>query len=214
MARWLVKLSGDLFDLEEFPRLFVSSDVHAIDEGGEVFLVGEAFERLSRAEEVLTAADAALVRMFAVGSLLVRGLRCPTVDRHVIRENDDGGRGVTVFVSGVEARMKAGVVRAVGDDRGTESAGPTQAERMLSMATGRPGLENALDLWGNGTLTWPRLYRLLEELEKTSSARPSTKPRFARPPNANDSQGPPTFPRSGGWTRGTPLVAGSLLLIR
>lgn len=50
MARWLVQLSGERMDLEEFPRWFPDGEVSAIEENEAFFLVGPAFEVLPNAE--------------------------------------------------------------------------------------------------------------------------------------------------------------------
>lgn len=166
MSRWMVKLVGERFDVEEFPRLFHAGDVHAIDEpDGSVFLVGEALEKFTDARDVHAAADAALSKMFGVASLLVRNLRRPALSDSPQRERADGSRDITVLLSGVEARIKGGSVGlTIGS--GPARSEPTDGERLMSMATQYPALDGALELWGNGIPTWPRLYRILEEVER------------------------------------------------
>jgi hypothetical protein len=88
MARWLVQLSGEPFDLEEYPRHFPDGDVFATEENGTFFLVGGAFEVLSSADAVLSEAVRALDRFSAVISLLWPSLRKVTAT-HVFRETDD-----------------------------------------------------------------------------------------------------------------------------
>jgi hypothetical protein len=129
-----------------------------------MFLVGSAFDKLSKAEDVRATAEVALIRMFAVASLIVPNLRRPTID-HLFRDRDDGGGDTFVFVTGVEARAKVGVVSVLVNGVANESSGPTEAQSMLQAAIGHPHLESVLDMWGNGSLTWPRLYRIVEELE-------------------------------------------------
>jgi hypothetical protein len=70
MARWLVQLSGDHMDLEEFPRWFPDGEVSAIEENGAFFLVGRAFEALPNAEAVLGEAVRTLDLFTAVLSLM------------------------------------------------------------------------------------------------------------------------------------------------
>ena len=53
MARWLVQLSGDHMDLEEFPRCFPDGDISAVEENGAFFLLGPAFEVLPNSKAVL-----------------------------------------------------------------------------------------------------------------------------------------------------------------
>ena len=52
MSRWLVQLSGERMDLEEFPRWFPDGDIYAIEENGTFFFVGSALEALPDSEAV------------------------------------------------------------------------------------------------------------------------------------------------------------------
>jgi hypothetical protein len=162
----MVQLVGERFDVEEFPRLFRTGDVHAIEEAdGSVFLVGDTLEKFTDPRDVHAAADAALSKMFGVASLLVRNLRRPALSDGLQRERADGRRDITVLVSGVEALIKGGFIGFTIGNSPARSE-PTEGERMLTVATQYPALDAALELWGNGTLTWPRLYRILEEVER------------------------------------------------
>jgi len=165
MVRWLVQLSGDRMDLEEFPRCFPNGDVSAIEENGEFFLMGPALEALPNAEAVLGEAVRALDRFTGVILLIWPNLRKPTIS-HVFRDTDKGTRDVFVFVSdGLSMRSKVGGVTASG---GAPQQPPqrTQAQELLTRATGSPHLELALSLWGDPLRSWPRLYRVLEEIER------------------------------------------------
>lgn len=165
MARWLVQLSGDRMDLEEFPHHFPDGDLYVIEEGETFFLVGPALEVLSDAESVLREAVRALDRFAAIISLLWPSFRKPTVS-HVFRETDEGKRNAFVFVTGsIVGRSK---VHAVGVSIGGPPQAPrqTQAQELLGRATGNASLETALSLWADPMRSWPRLYRILEEIEQ------------------------------------------------
>lgn len=165
MARWLVKLSGERMDLEEFPRWFPDGDVYAIEEDGAFFLVGPALEALADAEAVLNEAVRVLDSFTAVISLLWPSLRGP-VPSHVFRETDEGKRNAFVFLTGtVSARSK---VHAASVSLGTtvQLPQPTQAQELLKRASRSQHLEAALSLWGDPMRSWPRLYRILEEIEQ------------------------------------------------
>src|SRR5688572_32513 len=111
MARWLVQLSGERMDLEEFPRWFPDGDVYAVEENGAFFLVGPMLEGLPDAQAVLNEAVRVLDGFAAVISLLWPSLKKPTAS-HVFRETDEGKRNAYVFLTGAaSARAK---VHAVG----------------------------------------------------------------------------------------------------
>jgi hypothetical protein len=163
MARWLVQLSGDRMDLEEFPHWFPDGDVSAIEENGEFFLVGPTFQVLSDAGAVRSEAVRALDRFTAIISLIWPSLRKPTAT-HIFRETDEGHRDAFVFATGVAARSKAHATLTAGAPR--QQPQRTQAQELLSRTTGNPHLELALSLWADPMRSWPRLYCVLEEIEQ------------------------------------------------
>ena len=165
MARWLVRLSGERMDLEEFPRWFPDGDVYAIEENAAFFLVGPALEGLPDAEAVLREALRVLDGFTAIISLLWPSLRKP-VASHVFRETDEGTRNAFVFLTGsVSARSK---VHAPSVSLGAplQPPQPTRAQELLKRARGSQHLEAALSLWADPIRSWSRLYRILEDIEQ------------------------------------------------
>lgn len=164
MARWLVELNGESFDLEEFPRHFPDGDVYAIEEDGKVFLVGPAFEELLEARAVLQLAETKLKELLAIISLIGPYLKKPSIDK-VLRVDDEGKRHIHFFVSSGKYRMKGSSVEIIASNNRSQQSIETQAQVILSQLRGNPHLEQAVILWGDSERTWPRLYRILEELE-------------------------------------------------
>jgi hypothetical protein len=70
MARWLVQLVGEHMDLAEFPRCFPDGHIFALEENGNFYLTGQAFEVLGNVEAVRQEASRALDRFAGVNSLL------------------------------------------------------------------------------------------------------------------------------------------------
>ncbi|MET0790586.1 MAG: hypothetical protein ABW061_03630 [Polyangiaceae bacterium] len=150
-------------DLEEFPFWFPTGEVFAFAEAESVFLTGPAFERFRDAVEVRDAAQQVLDDFCAIGSLLWPALHAPRIGT-ILREDADGKRlGNTIIqLEGAELRVKARARLGTG-----EREGPTAAQALLDAArAGGTHLQMALMLWADPVRTWPRLYRLLEELEK------------------------------------------------
>jgi hypothetical protein len=165
MARWLVQLEGDQFDLEEFPNWFPDGDVYAVEENGSVYLVGPAFEGLLEASQVYEIALQAVDEFSAIITLLWSSLQRPKVGG-VFRENNDGRRQAFVFLSGsVTGRSKARATLAV-DGIKEALQRPTRAQILLSGSRMDDHLRVAVSLWGDPLRTWPRLYRVLEEIER------------------------------------------------
>ncbi|MEC4718155.1 hypothetical protein RY831_03280 [Noviherbaspirillum sp. CPCC 100848] len=162
MKRWLVALTGSMMDLEEFPRWFPDGDVYAIAEGDQVYLTGQAFEHFVSAKEVRDFALARLDEFYGCISLLWNGINKPSVGI-LYRENEAGNRLAhhVMAIQTASFRVKASATLS-----GGTGAEITQAQLLLSSAKTAKHLYNALLSWSDPIRTWPRLYRILEELEE------------------------------------------------
>ncbi len=162
MARWMVRLAGDAFDLDEFPRQFPDGDLFAVQEGSHTFLVGPSLDKLDDVALVNQVAAQALDEFFGVMSLVDVGLQRPDVDM-TMRDNGDGTVDAFVPVSGVaSARAKAFGAVAGGQDGPIL---PTPAQRLRDALLASPPLRTAVLLWASPTRTWTRLYAVLEAVE-------------------------------------------------
>ena len=161
MARWLVKLEGERFDVEEFPYWFPDGDVYAVEIEGEAYLVGPLFERLSDSTEVHDAALQALDEFFAIVSLLDPTIARPRLGA-VAHEHDDGHREWSASICG-SATLRAKVRGRISvSDEADGAQRPTQAQTLLSGLGVYAHLDTAVSLWADPTRTWPRLYRIME----------------------------------------------------
>lgn len=156
MARWLVQLQAHAEDLEEFTAWFPSGEVFAFAERDSVFLTGAGLDAHADAGATMAAAEQALDERFAVISLLSRSAKRPVLGG-IFREDDAGNRQehhllAVEFSVSLRGRVRGG-------------SGPTQAQLLLSGSQKSSSLRNALLLWADSYRTWPRLYRILEELE-------------------------------------------------
>jgi hypothetical protein len=164
VTRWLVELTGESFDLEEFPKWFPDGENCAVREGNSYYLTGSAFEKFTEATAVRDAAVQVVDEFFALGSLLVNNLRKPVIGSRVIREEGGERRENTVVMPGaVEIRGKANSLFV--SDQPATPQGPTQAQRRLSASRANIHLNMAVMLWGDLPRSWARLYRTLEEIE-------------------------------------------------
>ncbi|WP_157201986.1 hypothetical protein [Massilia sp. Root335] len=167
MSQWLVQLQGDPFDLEEFPRWFPKGNVHAITRNNETFLTGNAFNKFEKAADVRDSAAQILDEFSSVISLLWPSLKRPTIG-HLIHENGDGEGKVHYVLVAESATIRSKFSAAKISINGVpqfDLDGPTQAEQLLEAARQDRCLQLVLAIWADPIRTWPRLYRLLEELE-------------------------------------------------
>ena len=164
MSRWLVKLEGTSFDLEDFPYWFPRGQVFATADADGTYLVGELLEACSDSAAVYQTAETLLDEMHAVICLLDPGIRRPTIGV-VLRENDAGKRTGTIYASAtIGGRSK---VRATLTVEGAANTPPseTQAQLLLAAAQVNRHLRIGLSLLAMPHVSWPHLYRALEEIE-------------------------------------------------
>jgi hypothetical protein len=101
----------------------------------------------------------------AIITLLWSSLQRPKLGR-VFRENNDGRRQAFVLLSGSATGRSKVRATLTGDGRKEDRQRPTQAQILLSGSRMDSHLRVAVSLWGDPLRTWPRLYRVLEEIER------------------------------------------------
>jgi hypothetical protein len=197
MARWLVQIQGDRFDIDELPYWFPSGEIYAIEEGSNVFLVGSWLEQLADALKIHEAAARVIEDFYSVIYLIDPGIRKPSVGT-VFHENDDGTRHGFAFLSAVASgRSKARARVTNAGNAKPEESRLTQAQELLAESQRNRHLQVALSLLSIPNASWPHYYRCLEEIEsflgaKVSEARlcsGSERSRFTRTANTPEASG-------------------------
>jgi hypothetical protein len=169
MPRYLVELKGEATDLEEFPRWYPDGPVFVSVEEQRYFLNADMFATSASPRQVLEAAEDLLDDLYAVGLLLWPSLRRPEVEA-VIEEQDDGQRRRFLFAAVEETlRLKDWVEVAV-NGVPQQPERPTVAQRLLAVSRVSGPLRTAMLIWGEPHRTWPRLYRIVEEVEAALSS--------------------------------------------
>lgn len=162
MPRWLLKLKGQTTDLEEFPHWFPAGDPSAFAERDTFFLTSPRLDPLPDARAVQEAGASILEEASAIVALIWPALVAPTIE-NIVHEADDGSRTThhVLMAAGASLRIKLG-----GRHGARIKAGKTDAQWYHAIIQASPSLQTALLLWADPTRTWPRLYRVLEELEQ------------------------------------------------
>lgn len=165
MPRWLLKLKGQGADLEELPHWFPAGDPRAFAENGTVYLTSRRLDQLPDARAVQEHGSALLEEVTAVIALIWPALNAPTIE-NIVHEADDGIRTTHHVLMAVGSSMRI----KFGGRRGAPlKAGKTDAQWFHAITQASPSLQTALLLWADPTRTWPRLYRVLEEVEQHAS---------------------------------------------
>jgi hypothetical protein len=158
MNRWLIRLDGEDSVLEEFPRWFPDGEVFYFREGNYFYLTGQVFDVHSEPKDVYEKAIEIVEEYSAIISVLCPRFRKPAVTT-IFHENSDGIRKQHCFVSGGFACIR---IQAVGGEKPLK----TEAQKLLEIARTDSHLMLILYLWCDTPRTWPRLYRILEEIER------------------------------------------------
>jgi hypothetical protein len=161
MARWYLSLKGEALDLEEFPYWFPDGDIFCVKEGDNYLLTGAALADIACLEEARRIGDNLFERACASIALLWNAFKPPEIERYV-EELPSGVRRnhhVLACVTG-EVRSRGRAIIRIGGVRLQ-----TAAQSIDQIVAKRHHLREALMIWSSGKQTWPRLYRIFEEIE-------------------------------------------------
>jgi|LakMenEpi03Aug12_release.lakeMendotaPanAssembly.Ray.scaffolds.fasta_scaffold376300_1 hypothetical protein len=162
---WMIELIGCRHDLLCFERWFSDGIFKVIIENEKFFLVGTflvgcttAAEAMDRAESKLELMTAAARLEYATDALVVKA-------------------GSVVYVDSVGNdhyhEFDELVISLHVSERYFDSCIPSLAQRAVTIADFDTHLDNALRLWGEASRSWPKLYRIAEEV--TCSFEPNEK---------------------------------------
>jgi hypothetical protein len=99
MSKWLVRLKGEQFDLEDFPKLFCLPEVRIIEENGTFYLESSEFKILTKAEDVRERGRA-IIKLINGVAKFNRSDFQGISDDVIILEKDDGKRKNYIFLEG------------------------------------------------------------------------------------------------------------------
>lgn len=164
---WMAKLEGNQNDLEYFEKLFPSDPAIVVKQDNTYYLKGTLFDSCNDWERCLEFARDRLEMMIGVARLQSSDEAMDVRVGSVVQVGHDGIR--QEFVDTSLTIHVAVSCRIFGSER------PTTAEQLINNAIGTDSLEMALRLWSEDSRTWPRLYRIVEEICSVF-ARPSKRP--------------------------------------
>jgi hypothetical protein len=151
---WMASLKGTPDDLHEFHSWFSSGTVKVINDGGDYFLVGECFLGCTSPRKAIDIAESRLELM--VGAFRLEAGVIDIAIREAVYVDDKGVKSFHVFaVGGVRVGAMARVLPV---------DSPTLPCLYVHAAGSDSHLDMALRLWSERSRTWPRLYRIFEEV--------------------------------------------------
>lgn len=157
--RWFVELQGKPSELEALANWFPDGDAYVAKEEDRYFVTGSTLQQLDDPnrvrEEVVDIVDG----FVAVALLLRRHFNRPSLGS-IFSEDYAGNRRQHAFVVGAEFIVRTDLLGAIDTSR------PTEAQRLLIGAHSDSRLKDAVMVWADPVRTWPRLHRVLEEIEE------------------------------------------------
>ncbi len=162
MPKWLVRLKGERFDLEDFPKLLRSPEVRVVEENGSFYLESSEFNSLTSAEEVRERGRALIKLINGVTKFNSDNFLGISEDA-IIRVEDDGKQHGYLFLEeAITIRTKVGarltVIAADGSEKVTTQS--SVLESLLEVAKKYNVVADALSFYRDDT--WSSLYKAYE----------------------------------------------------
>ena len=191
---WLVELIGEESDLADFTRWFPDEPAKVINEEDSFYLVGDLFKDLTDASDVRSIAEDEVDLMSASIKLNCSGLSIRPTLGAVYWVDESGVRHA--FAPG--ANLAVGTFIEIRVFDGPDQR-PTTMQKYIQASKRNKSLHMAMLLWSDANRTWPRLYRILEEIEHAFGGRKShevglaskaERSRFTQSANCHEVAGP------------------------
>jgi hypothetical protein len=162
MARWLLQLDGDSFDINAFSTVSNKYGVPVISEDGKFYLTGKIFDQFSDPSEVKELGESKIVQLYSVANIIYENIKCPCVTI-VWYEDAAGNRKGTALASAQIVGRGNVSVNSMSNDQ-------TKAEKILEILKVDINLKYALEVFATPDTDWANLYRCLEEIEKSGGS--------------------------------------------
>jgi hypothetical protein len=164
---WMAELTGDENHLDWLKRWYADEAVKVIREDSHWFLAGTFLFGCNTADEVTQKAEAKLELMKAAALLESTSEPLKVKVSGAAYIDQSGNRCL-------ECKMEA-ISRVVASIQCFGNEHPSLPHRALMVAESDEHLDMALRLWGEPSRSWPRLYRIVEDISLSLKARTSRK---------------------------------------
>lgn len=165
MPKWLVRLKGERFDLEDFPKLLRLPEVKVIEEDGSFYLESSEFNSLISAEEVRERGRA-LIKLINGVTKFSRDNFLGISEDAIIRVEDDGKRHGYLFLEStvkIRTKVSAQLTAIAADGSEKVITQPSALESLFEVAQKHNVVAKALSFYRDDT--WNSLYKAYETIE-------------------------------------------------
>jgi hypothetical protein len=159
-AFWFTEVLGDAYDVDDLPHFFPSGTTFAYREEGRTWLKSDRYLLDMTAAQVHAEAERVLDEMSGALCIFLGHYQRPKTGTVYLQHSDGHKTGHHILkVDGAAIRSKA---RAALEG----SSGPTVPQQFVLAAKRSPHLQTASLIWTDQVRTWPRLYRVMEEVQQ------------------------------------------------
>ena len=162
MPKWLVRLKGERFDLEDLPQLLCSSELSIIEENNAFYLRSSKFDSLTSLDDVHERASAFIKIINSVAKFYRQDFLEVSEDV-ITRIDDDDKRQHYVSLEGtIIPRGKVSAQPTVTTANETEqvTTQPSQLQSLLELAQKHKVIADALSFYRDDA--WISLYKVYE----------------------------------------------------
>ena len=159
MTRWQVELLGEAYDLEELPYFFATGEICCLVEDGTFFLIAQAFEGQQEPSQVHAMAESLVDDI--TGAMATHIGRYPRPRVGPVHERGTDGQTKKHYF--LKAERSTVYSRS---SLGAAPDGPTYPQLFVRAGQRSRHLRHAMLIWADPNRTWPRLYRILEEVQQ------------------------------------------------
>lgn len=162
--KWLVRLEGHAFDLEELQEQLQSDEISIQKRNDNYYLSSSYFTDLPRPDDVLSTARRLIELMNGAAKIFVNGYEPVSTVGEIIEIVDSEERKhVIMRVDTLHLRIKGKAVRLVtsSDGRDTEEKKPTDIVDLVRKAISNPRIADVLH-FQSLEQTWSNLYKVYE----------------------------------------------------
>lgn len=165
MARWRVRLEGNVLDLEDLPAHFTSPNLRVVEDAGGYFVESATFEGFVESTAVRDEAERLLPMINGAARLRSRSFHGIKVGAQIDEFGEDGPRQHAVVIAvtaEVRAKANAVIVKEGAEEPQPPPPGSSDEDKRLELASKDTDVAEDLDTWGSRPHDWVNLYKVLE----------------------------------------------------
>ncbi len=164
MAKWLVQLSGDKFDLEDLPKWFNDPELEVVEEQDVYYLKSTFFEHLGKAVSVRSKANDLLELLVGSAKLFRPDIRDIKLGSVMEKTENGHRRHHHLLVSSIRMRSKVSAVTLSVDGEEAQQNIPRPTQ-WATVAGKNHQVRQALHFWVADHRSWINLFKILEIIE-------------------------------------------------